>query len=132
MNIAFDKETDSLIIDGSSYKGNAEKKTIVGTWWNHEIIEAKAQISAISGRIIEQKVTFIGKEEIKIGDKTFNTLQDEFGGGFGETTSVLIEADTVATPEIHNALIDSLSNLSDVENVLVFAGNAAAESVVGS
>ena len=63
---------------------------------------------------------------------TFNTLQDEFGGGFGETTSVLIESDNVATPEIHNALIDSLSNLSDVENVLVFAGNAAAESVVGS
>ena len=64
--------------------------------------------------------------------KTFNTLQDEFGGGFGETTSVLIESDNVATPEIHNALIDSLNNLSDVENVLVFAGNAAAESVVGS
>ena len=64
--------------------------------------------------------------------QTFNTLQDEFGGGFGETTSVLIESDNVATPEIHNALIDSLSNLSDVENVLVFAGNAAAESVVGS
>ena len=63
---------------------------------------------------------------------TFNTLQDEFGGGFGETTSVLIESDNVATPEIHNALIDSLTNLSDVENVLVFAGNAAAESVVGS
>ena len=64
--------------------------------------------------------------------KTFNTLQDEFGGGFGETTSVLIESDNVATPEIHNALIDSLSNLSVVENVVVFAGNAAAESVVGS
>ena len=64
--------------------------------------------------------------------KTFNTLQDEFGGGFGETTSVLIESDNVATPEIHNALIDSLNNLSDVENVLVFGGNAAAESVVGS
>ena len=46
--------------------------------------------------------------------KTFNTLQDEFGGGFGETTSVLIESDNIATPEIHNALIDSLSNLSDV------------------
>ncbi len=64
--------------------------------------------------------------------KTFNTLQDEFGGGFGETTSVLIESDNVAIPEIHNALIDSLNNLSDVENVLVFGGNAAAESVVGS
>ena len=64
--------------------------------------------------------------------KTFNTLQDEFGGGFGETTSVLVESDNIATPEIHNALIDSLNNLASVENVLVFSGNAAAESVVGS
>ena len=64
--------------------------------------------------------------------QTFNTLQDEFGGGFGETTSVLVESDNIATPEIHNALIDSLNNLASVENVLVFSGNAAAESVVGS
>ena len=64
--------------------------------------------------------------------KTFDTLQEEFGGGFGETTSVLIESENIATPEIHNALIDSLNNLADVDNVLVFAGNVAAESVVGS
>ena len=43
----------------------------------------------------------------------------------------MIETNNVATTEIHNALIDSLNNLSDVDNVLVFAGNAAAESVVG-
>ena len=41
--------------------------------------------------------------------KTFDTLQEEFGGGFGETTSVLIESENIATPEIHNALIDSLT-----------------------
>ena len=53
----------ALIIDGSSFKGNASKDFIVGTWWNHEIIKAKAQISAISGRIIEQDVNFIGKKK---------------------------------------------------------------------
>jgi len=78
VNIGVDTMDDDLIIDGSSYKGKAKKDFIVGTWWNHEIVEAKAQISAISGRIIEQTVTFIGKEQIIIGDKTFNTLHFNF------------------------------------------------------
>ena len=72
VNIEVDPSDKSLIIDGSSYKGKANKDFIVGTWWNHEIIKAKAQISGISGRIIEQTVTFLGKEEVKIGDKTYN------------------------------------------------------------
>ena len=78
VNINLDTSDGDLIIDGSSYKGKADKETIVGTWWNHEIVKAKAQISAISGRIIEQKVTFIGREEIKVGNKIFNTLHFNF------------------------------------------------------
>ena len=78
VNISVDTTDNNLIIDGSSYKGKATKDFIVGTWWNHEIIKAKAQISAISGRIIEQTVTFIGKDQIIIGDKTFNTLHFNF------------------------------------------------------
>ena len=78
MNIKLDKQNKSLKIDGSSYKGNAPIDTIVGTWWNHEIVKAKAQISAISGRVIQQKVTFIGKEQITINGKTFNTLRFNF------------------------------------------------------
>jgi hypothetical protein len=69
---------NKLIIDGSSYKGEASKNFIVGTWWNHEIVKSKAQISAISGRIIEQTVTFIGKEDIKIGNKIYKTLHFNF------------------------------------------------------
>ena len=78
VNINVDPIDKNLIIDGSSYKGKASKDFIVGTWWNHEIIKADAQISGISGRIIEQTVTFIGKEEIQIGDKTFQTLHFNF------------------------------------------------------
>ena len=78
VNIKVDPEDKNLIIDGSSFKGKANKDFIVGTWWNHEIIKAEAQISGISGRIIEQKVTFIGKEEIKIGDKIYNTMRFNF------------------------------------------------------
>ena len=78
VNIVANSKNDNLLIDGSSYKGEASKDFIVGTWWNHEIIKAKAQISGISGRIIEQTVTFIGKEEIKIGEKTYKTLHFNF------------------------------------------------------
>ena len=78
VNIKTDADNKNLIIDGSSYKGKADINFIVGTWWNHEIIKAKAQISGISGRIIEQTVTFIGKEQINIGDKTYNTLHFNF------------------------------------------------------
>ena len=78
VNIELDTKTNKLIIDGSSYKGDANKEFIVGTWWNHEIVKAKAQISGISGRIIEQTVSFVGKEEVKIGDKTYNTLRFNF------------------------------------------------------
>ena len=60
--------------------------------------------------------------------QTLDLLTEEFGGGFGETTSVLLEGDNLATPEIHNAIIESLSNLSDTENVVSYAGNVAAES----
>ena len=69
VNISLDPSDQYLLIDGSSYKGKAKKEFIVGTWWNHEIIKAEAQISGISGRIIEQPVTFLGKEELKIGEK---------------------------------------------------------------
>ena len=64
--------------------------------------------------------------------QTLGLLTDEFGGGFGETTSVLIEGDDLATPEAHNALIASVNNLSEKENIVVYAGNVAAESVVAT
>ena len=64
--------------------------------------------------------------------QTLGLLTDEFGGGFGETTSVLIEGDDLAKPEAHNALITSINNLSEKENIVVYAGNVAAESVVAT
>ncbi|MAW17204.1 MAG: hypothetical protein CMJ01_01390 [Pelagibacteraceae bacterium] len=78
VNIKVDPKTNELIIDGSSYKGKANPDMIIGTWWNHEIVKKKAQISAVSGRIIEQNVKFIGKEEVKIGNKTYKTLRFNF------------------------------------------------------
>ena len=78
VNIKTDPSDKKLIIDGSSFKGKVDKDMIIGTWWNHEIVQKKAQISAVSGRIIEQKVEFKGKENIKIGNKVYKTLRFNF------------------------------------------------------
>jgi hypothetical protein len=78
VNISIDPIDKDLIIDGSSFKGKVNKEMIIGTWWNHEIVQKRAQISAVSGRIIEQKVEFKGKEKVKIGNKTYKTLRFNF------------------------------------------------------
>ncbi len=78
VNIKLDTSNNYLNIEGSSYTGIANKEFIVGTWWNHEIVKAKAQISGISGRIIHQTVTFVGKETIKIEGKSYKTLRFNF------------------------------------------------------
>tara|TARA_B100000579_G_C22612767_1_gene748071 strand:+ start:55 stop:750 length:696 start_codon:yes stop_codon:yes gene_type:complete len=69
---------NEFTIDGSSYKGKAPLEYVIGTWWNHNIVKAKAQISAVSGRIIKQNVTFLGNETISIDGKNYETLHFNF------------------------------------------------------
>jgi len=71
-------ENDEFIINGSSFKGKVPSNFILGTWWNHSIVKAKAQISAVSGRIIKQKVTFLGKENLIIDGKNYKALHFNF------------------------------------------------------
>jgi hypothetical protein len=71
-------ENNDFLIDGSSYKGKASADFVLGTWWNHSIVKAKSQISAVSGRIIDQKVTFLGEEEINVNNQTYKTLHFNF------------------------------------------------------
>ena len=71
-------EDGKYTIDGSSYKGRVPVDYLLGTWWNHSIVNATAQISAVSGRIIKQKVTFLGKETIELRNKSYNTLHFNF------------------------------------------------------
>ena len=76
--IIYDEKNKELLISGSENTLTSPKEYPVGTWWDHEIVQAKAQISAISGRIIKQKVTFIGKEKINLYGKTYNALRFNF------------------------------------------------------
>ncbi len=69
---------DEYVIEGSSFKGNVPADYMIGTWWNHSLVEAAAQISAVSGRIIKQKVTFLGNEVIELNNKKYKTLHFNF------------------------------------------------------
>ena len=72
------KKENEFFIEGSSYKGKAPEDFIIGTWWNHSIIKYGAQISTGSGRIIEQTVSFIGKEKLVINNKSYTALKFNF------------------------------------------------------
>ena len=76
VNLNYDQSNNKFIIDGSSYKGEANTDSIIGNWWNHKILEADQQISPLSGSVKEQVVTFIGKETIELYGK--NYLTDHF------------------------------------------------------
>ncbi|MDB9760919.1 DUF3108 domain-containing protein [Pelagibacteraceae bacterium] len=76
--IIFDEVEQNLLITGSENQLTSPKEYLVGTWWNHELVQVKAQISAISGRIIEQKVTFLGKEKVNLYGKSYEALRFNF------------------------------------------------------
>jgi len=76
-NIVLSKK-NKLYIDGSSFKGETEKDSLVGSWWNHEIVKNSKQISPISGRIMKQKVSFLGKKKISVNGKQYNGLHFHF------------------------------------------------------
>ena len=71
VNLNYDQSLKKLIVDGSSYKGEASIDCIVGNWWNHKILKASCQISPLSGSIKDQIVTFLGKENISLYGKNY-------------------------------------------------------------
>ena len=71
--LKLDNSNKKFNIKGSSYSGEASQKNIIGNWWSHKILQAESQISPISGSIKEQLVTFIGKENVAINGKEFET-----------------------------------------------------------
>ena len=78
VNLSYNKAKKLFEIDGSSFKGLTDENNIIGSWWNHEIINKDTQISAISGRILPQKVNFLGKKELILFDKKYQALKFSF------------------------------------------------------
>ena len=72
VNLNYNLSSKKLIIDGSSYKGDASADCVIGSWWNHKILKTNCQISPLSGSIKDQVVTFIGKENITLYGKNYS------------------------------------------------------------
>jgi len=69
---------------------------------------------------------FVPKNEPLLA--TFDTLTEEFGGGFEERTQVLVTGD-IAAPGAHNALISAVAASADVPGVQSAGGFADANSI---
>ncbi len=69
---------NEFFIDGSSYSGPAPEDFMIGTWWNYEIINQKRQISAISGRIIQQEVKFLSEDVVEHNGIQYEALHYNF------------------------------------------------------
>ena len=78
VNLSYNNAKKLFEIDGSSFKGSTDNNSIIGSWWNHEIINKETQISAVSGRILPQKVKFLGKKELILFDKKYKALKFHF------------------------------------------------------
>ena len=72
VNLFLDKDLNIFKIKGSSYIGEASTDNVVGSWWNHKILQTNSQISPISGSIKEQVVTFVEKTKIEQYGKIHN------------------------------------------------------------
>ena len=72
VNLFYESKKNRFNIKGSSYTGFADTYSVIGNWWNHQILQANSQISPISGSIKKQVVTFVGKEKIDLYGKLYD------------------------------------------------------------
>ena len=75
VNLIYDEVKNLFIIDGSSFKGEANVKNIIGNWWNSQLLQSNSQISPLSGSIKKQTVKLTGKDEIEFNGKKIKLMQ---------------------------------------------------------
>ena len=75
VNLIYDEVKNLFIIDGSSFKGEANVKNIIGNWWNSQLLQSNSQISPLSGSIKKQSVKLTGKDEIEFNGKKIKLMQ---------------------------------------------------------
>ena len=69
---------------------------------------------------------FVPEDNIALG--ALDTLEADFGGGLGETTSVVVRGG-LSTPEAHNTLLAAVAATGDTPDVVQFGGEPAVDSV---
>ena len=55
------------------YKGSLNKDFAISSYWNHEILKKNTQISGITCKMRNQKVTFLKNETIEVKGQTTKT-----------------------------------------------------------
>jgi uncharacterized protein len=60
---------------------------------------------------------------------TFAVIQDRFGGGFEESTDVLLTGD-LTRPEVHDALVTAIADAGELDDVETLGGEPDATSIV--
>ena len=73
VNLYLDKAKEHYFIKGSSYTGKADLGIVIGSWWNHRVIQSEKNISPISGSINKQTINFIKREKINLYGKDYDT-----------------------------------------------------------
>ena len=68
------KSNKNYLIEGTNYKGSFNKEFAISSYWNHEILKKNTQISGITCKIRNQKVTFLKNETIEIKGQATKTL----------------------------------------------------------
>ena len=75
VKLNYDEKKNKFIINGSSYVGEANLDNVIGNWWNSKILEAKTQISPLSGSIKKQTIKLTNKDETEFNGKKIKLFQ---------------------------------------------------------
>jgi len=67
------KDDKNYLIEGTNYKGSFNKDFAISSYWNHEILKKKTQVSGITCAVRDQKVTFLKNEIIEVNGQPTNT-----------------------------------------------------------
>ena len=71
--LILDENKKTFKINGSSFHGELPSTTLVGNWWNHNILQSEMIISPLSGSLKFQEVYFLSKETLKIKNDNYIT-----------------------------------------------------------
>ena len=72
-DLILDEKDKVYKINGSSFTGITTSNALIGSWWNHNILQSNIIISPLSGSLKHQEVYFLSKETIKIDNSFYDT-----------------------------------------------------------
>tara|TARA_B100000989_G_scaffold290344_1_gene263374 strand:+ start:2456 stop:3145 length:690 start_codon:yes stop_codon:yes gene_type:complete len=73
VKLSIDDKNQNYKIEGSSYQGTANLQIVIGSWWNHNILQSRNSISPVSGSIRNQEINFIKSEKLNLFGKNYET-----------------------------------------------------------